>query len=296
MSLLPNLTFSAPGVPLYGGGGGGGSGSNIVASTITLDGSTQPFTATLPSGSNDGFEIRQGGGGSNVIAVATIDINNPAQAEFGVRSISSTSVIGRFEMDLTPSLGVASLNYNFNNSTVGALNMSAATGNVELAALASANGGAGNSILLGGTTSSITVKPVGLDLIPKKTNASNTAFYLPPNGSSNITSFSTIANHYYTLAVPFFVTAVEPPVQPSAGAWLSLSLDTSPGVSYLDTFDLASVSTVANDFRCGRVYTFVASAANHTMTATASNSISTLVEIPQGMILQDLGIAFPPPN
>lgn len=296
MSLLDNQTRVNLGGS-YFSSGGGGSGSNIVASTITLDGSSAPFTATLPSGSNDGFEIRQGGGGSNVIAVATIDINSPAQAEFGVRTISSTSVIGRFEMDVVPTTNLASLNYNLNNSTLGGLDILPTSATVY--GMKDTSGGANNSLVFPAFTSSIVVKPSGLDLVPKKTAASNTNFYLPPSGSSNITSFSTIANHYYSLSIPFFVTAVEPPGPPTAGSWLSLSIDTSPGVSYLDTFDLASVSTVGNDMRCSRTYSFIASAANHTMTATALNpTLSTLVEIPLGMILQDLGAsnAIPPPT
>lgn len=36
MSLLPNLTQSAPGVPLYGGGGGGSVGNTLTLSTLTF--------------------------------------------------------------------------------------------------------------------------------------------------------------------------------------------------------------------------------------------------------------------
>jgi hypothetical protein len=289
MSLLPGLTFSAPGVTLYGGGGGGGSSSNIVASTITLDGSSAPFTATLPSGSNDGFEIRQGGGGSNVVVVATVDINNPSQAEFGVRSISSTSVVGRFEMDLTPSSGLASLNYQLYGSTLGGFDIG--VGSATLYGQTSATGGAGNAIVLEGLLSSIKVNPCGRDLVPKK-SLLGANFYLPPAGSSNITSFSTIAGHAYSMALPAFVAAVEPETAPAAGSWLSLDVDTAPSVSYLDTFDLASVSTVGNDFRCSRMYNFVASSSNHTLSVTTNNNISTLVECGR-FVIEDLGIAFP---
>lgn len=290
MSLLPQLTFSAPGVPLYGGGGGGG-GSNITASTITLSGSTAPITATLPSGSNDGFEVRQGGGGSNVIAVATIDINNPSQAEFGVRSISSTTVIGRFEMDLVPTSGLASLNYQLNNSTLGGLDIQ--PGSVNLYGQPASSGGAGNAIVLEGAVSSITVKPSGRDLVAKQ-NPNGVNIYLAPGGSSNLLQFSTIAGHIYQVGVPFFATAVEPVGAPAAGSWLTLDVDTAPAVSYLDTFDLASVSTVANDFRCSRVYNFIASGAGHNLSATTNNNLSTLVEM-KGVFIEDMGNTLPEP-
>lgn len=291
MSLLTNQT-SINGTAFYfSSGGGGGSGSNIIASTITLEGSAAPITATLPSGSNDGFEVRQGGGGNNnVVIVGTIDAASSGQIEFGARVLSTTNVYARYEMDLTPSANLASLNYQQNGSTIGFVNFDGANNLTTIGSLPASSGGAGNSITFSGAASTIVVKPSGHDLVPKKILASNTNFYLPPSGSSNIAQFSTIAGHVYSLGIPFFVTAVEPVAAPTGGSFLSLDIDTSPGISYLDTYDLAQVSTVGNDMRTCRQYCFVASANGHTLSATALNpTLSTLVEIPVGMWLQDLG-------
>lgn len=295
MSLLPGLTYSAPGVTLYGGGGGGGGGGDLVASTITLTG-VNPISATLTSNPNDGFEVRNGGGGSNVVTATTIDAGNPNQAEMGIRTLSTIStvvtLIDRFEMTSVPGTLDANLTHYNQTSTLAQIDMPA-NGSLTLNGLPAASGGAANSIAILPYTSSIVVKPSNRDLVAKQ-NPNGVNGYLPPGGSSNLLQFSTIAGHLYQMAVPFFVTAVEPVGAPAAGSWLSLDVDTTPAVSYLDTFDLASVSTVANDFRCSRVYSFVASAAGHNLSATTNNNLSTLVEM-KLVTIEDLGNTIPQP-
>lgn len=81
MSLLPSATFSAPGVPLYGGGGGGGGGANPEFSTITVNGTGSIFidNTTITPANSSNIQIVNGdmsktlgtGSGGNVLEVLT---------------------------------------------------------------------------------------------------------------------------------------------------------------------------------------------------------------------------------
>lgn len=299
MSLLPGLTFSAPGVTLYGGGGGGGSGSNIVASTITLEGSTDPLEITLPASGNDGFSVRQGGA-NNALAILTIDTGSSGQAEFGIRSLSTISgnpvPRGRFEMQLIPSVDGALLSYTLdrngsgNASTIATLNFGDAGG--------TPNGGGlfigtelDASLNLGENGYQVEANS-GACLNPRSV-APTPNVYIPPTGASQtVASFSTIAGHYYEMYVPNLRVQNQPAGVPAVGAWATLDVDSAPTVSYLDTFDMASVSTVQNDLQKSPSYVFVASGAGHNLVATGSlsNSLSTAMSFGGSILIRDLGI------
>lgn len=124
-------------------------------------------------------------------------------------------------------------------------------------------------------------------------------FYVPPGGASvPLCSFSTLGFHAYQLEVPYLQVQNVPDVAPQAGAWADMSIDTAVKVTYLDTFDMASVSTIANDLQKAPVYTFVASGANHTMSATGNlaNTLSTAITLGGPLYLKDLGLVTSYPN
>ena len=297
MSLLPGLTFSAPGVTLYGGGGGGGGGQNLVVSTITMAGSTDPLEITLPAASNDGFSVRQGGG-TNALAILTIDTANAGQAELGIRSLSTIGGNAvprvRFEQQLIPSADAAILTANID--TVGAGNAS------TIATLAFGSTGSGNnglsitteesaSLIIGENGYQVRANS-GACLNPR--SAAPTAnVYVPAAGTSQtVASFSTTVGHYYEMFVPNLRVQNQPAGAPAAGAWATLDVDTAPTVSYLDTFDMASVSSIANDLQKSPSYIFLASATGHNLVATGSlsNTLSTAMTFGGPLLIRDLGI------
>ena len=294
MSLLPGLTYSAPGVPLYGGGGGG-SGSNIVASTITLSGAA-PISATFPSGANDGFEVRgNGGGGSNVVVVGTIDQASAAGAEFGLRSLSTIAgvptAIGRFEMNLIPSGNFASLNYTLNNSTLGALQYNNGTTTLDGQPISA--GGVGNELILPGTVSTISLKPYGTVLnYGQAALAVNS--YVPAAGTiTPIGSFPTTPGHLYEVRCnPRWDTV--PAGNPALGSWASLGVDATGAVPFV-TIDCAQVSTLNQQYQQNITGTFIATAATTTVEALGSlaNTVSTGVTFttPNNVVwYRDLGV------
>jgi hypothetical protein len=301
MSLLPLATFTAPGVPLYGaGGGGGGGGSNITASTITLQGSTDPLEITLPAASNDGFSVRQGGA-TNALAILTIDAANAGQAEFGIRSLSTISgnpvPRGRFEMNLIPSVDGALLSYTLdanasgNASTIGSINF----GQSDPIGV----GGGGlfletekDASLILGTNGYQIEANSGACLNPRSV-APTPNVYVPAAGTSQtVATFSTLTGHYYEMYVPNLRVQNQPAGAPAAGAWATLDVDTTPSVSYLDTFDMASVSSIANDLQKSPSYVFLASGAGHNLVATGSlsNTLSTAMTFGGPIFIRDLGV------
>jgi hypothetical protein len=300
MSLLPLATFTAPGVPLYGaGGGGGGGGSNITASTITLQGSTDPLEITLPASGNDGFSVRQGGA-NNALAILTIDTGSSGQAEFGIRSLSTISgnpvPRGRFEMNLIPSVDGALLSYTLdrnasgNASTIGSINFGQSDppgsgGGIAILTEKAA------SLTLGDSGYQVTANS-GACLNPRSV-APTPNVYVPAAGTSQtVASFSTLTGHYYEMYVPNLRVQNQPAGAPAAGAWATLDVDTAPSVSYLDTFDMASVSTVQNDLQKSPSYVFLASATGHNLVATGSlsNTLSTAMTFGGPIFIRDLGL------
>ena len=301
-SLLTNQTTVSPGSYFFAlSGSGGGGGGNLTVSTITLQGSTAPITATLPSGANDGFEVRNGGGGSNVITITTIDAGNPAQAEMGIRTLSTISGTpiprGRFEQVLVPSNDTASLSYTLdkvgagNASTIGSVVFTPGSGGAGGYVSVKGEGGSGVNIGNG----AVVATPSGSDLVQRKAAvASGGNIYVPAAGTAvNIAQFSTIAGHTYELSIPNLRVQNQPAGAPAAGAWAQLNIPDASPIYYLDTFDMASVSTIANDLqKCPR-YIFTASGTAHTLSANGSlaNTLSTAITIsPAFVYLRDLGI------
>lgn len=297
MSVYLRQTIASPGLALYGsGGGGGGGGGDLIASTITLEGSNA-ITATLASSPNDGFEVRNGGGGGNVVVVTTIDENNAAQAEMGIRTLSTIGSnvvpIGRFEMqaDGVPT-DLASLVYTLDKaasgtpSTIGRIDFKPGTapnkGTVVIAAEDGTNFTVGDGNAFTGAGSS---------LQPTKAAALANS-YVPAAGTTQtLASFSTIAGHTYELWLPNLRVQNQPASAPAAGAWCQLTVDTS-NIAYCDTFDMASVFVIQNDLQKTPSYNFTASAAGHNLQATGSlsNTVSTAISInPAAVYLRDLG-------
>jgi len=117
--------------------------------------------------------------------------------------------------------------------------------------------------------------------------------YIPPSGATQtVATFSTLAGHYYEMYVPNLRVQNEPAGAPAAGAWATLDVDSAPSVSYLDTFDMASVSTVQNDLQKSPSYVFLASGAGHNLTATGSlsNTLSTAMSFGGPIFIRDLGL------
>lgn len=298
MSVLLNQTSVAPGSYLFGSGGGAGGG-NIIASTITLEGSNA-ITATLASSPNDGFEVRNGGGGGNVVVITTIDENNAAQAEMGIRTLSTisgnTSNVGRFElqMDGLPT-DLAQLIYTLDTavsgtpSTIGSIQFKPATAPNTGTVVISGQDGTGLVVGEGNVSEAAS----GSALRPLQAAAqSGGNIYVPAAGTTQtVANFSTIAGRAYEVWIPGLRVQNQPVGAPAAGAWCQLTVNTS-NISYLDTFDMASVSTIANDFQKAASYSFIASGAAHSLEATGSlsNTLSTALTLnPPVVYLRDLG-------
>jgi hypothetical protein len=302
LSLLTQQSYANPSKSYWAasGGGGGGGGQNLVVSTIVMEGSADPLEITLPASANDGFSVRQGGA-NNPLAILTIDAGSSGQAEFGIRNLSTISgnpvPRGRFEMNLVPSFDGATLSYTLdtagsgNASTIGTINFGQ-----------SDPPGSGGGIFLGtekdasltlGTNGYQVVTNTDTALNPRSATTTATNIYVPAAGTTQaVAQFSTIAAHAYELYIPQVRIQNQPAGVPAAGAWSDLSVDTSPQVTYLDTFDMASVSTVQNDLQMSRGYTFVATAAGHQLSATGSlaNTLSTAMTFGNGVVfLRDLG-------
>lgn len=308
MSLVPNKTHyggqpdQALFAPYTVTGGGGGGGQNLVVSTIVMEGSTDPLEITLPVSANDGFSVRQGGV-NNAIAILTIDEGSAGQAEFGIRTLSTIGgnavPIGRFELQadgqptdqtrLTYTLDTVGAG---NASTIGSItfnkgNLAGSFGGVSI----TSESGAG-LVIGAGNGYNITTASVGTALNPRRATAAATNIYVPATGGPvNVTAFSTITGHAYELYIPQMRIQNQPVGVPSAGAWSDLSIDTTPAVTYLDTFDMASVSTIQNDLQISRGYTFVASGTGHALNATGFNgALSTAMTFGNGyVVLRDLG-------
>jgi hypothetical protein len=298
-SILPLRTFIASGSPLWaaaGSGGGGGGGTNLTVSSIVFEGSTDPLEITLPANSNDGFSVRQGGG-SNPIAILTVDAANAGQAELGIRSLSTIGGNpvnrGRFEMSLPPSTDVAQLSYTLdevgagNASTIGAIQFKPGTapdtGVITLAGedtQALSIGSGGVSYGAAGTRLNMFKAPI----------QSGGNIYVPASGSTQtVSQFSTVVGHAYELWIPNVRVQNQPAGAPAAGAWSQLVVDVGGGA--LETFDMASVSTIDNDLQKSANYNFVATAAGHNLQALGSlaNTVSTAFTISPAVYLRDLG-------
>lgn len=299
MSVLDNQTKANVNVALYSSGGGGGAGGDVTFSTITLTGQN-PISATLTSAPNDGFEVRNGGGGSNVIVIATIDENNAAQAEFGIRTLSTISgnavPIGRFEMsaDGLPS-DVAALTYTLDKaasgsaSTIGAITFTPGNGSNVAGdiTLKSESGGGGQASL---TIGNYQIQGNSLACLNPRIVTPTTNIYVPAAGTTQtVASISTIANHVYEVFIPNIRVQNQPAGAPAAGAWSQLGMDVGAGA--FDTFDMASVSTIQNDYQGSRNYCFQATAAGHNLQClgSLSNTLSTAFTFSQYLYVRDLG-------
>jgi hypothetical protein len=294
MSLVPLKTHISPDVALFaalGSGGGGGGGQNLTVSTIVMEGSTDPLEITLPANANDGFSVRQGGA-VNPIAILTMDEAGAGQAEFGVRTLST--IAGNTSNDGQPT-DSATLIYQFDKnvsgtpSTIGSLAF--VPGTAPATGTATLKGEDGTGITVG--NSNVIAVPAGTSLIPAKATVVGSGnIYVPAAGTTvPVAAFSTVAGHAYELYIPNLRIQNEPAGAPTAGAWSALTVDTTPA-SELATFDMASVSTIANDLLLSPVYNFTASGAAHNLQASASlaGALSTAITItPASIYLRDLG-------
>ena len=302
LSLLTQQSYAAPGTSYWAtSGSGGGGGQNLTVSTIVFEGSTDPLEITLPAAPNDGFSVRQGGG-TNALAILTIDTANAGQAEMGIRSLSTISgnavPRGRLELQVQPAIDGASLSYTLD--TVGAGSASTIGSVVFTPGSGGAGGyvsvkGEGAAVALNVGNGAVVAAPAGSDLVSRKAAVlSGGNIYVPAAGTSqNIAQFSTIAGHRYELAIPNLRVQNEPAGVPTAGAWCQLTIPDAAPITYLDTFDMASVSTIANSLEKAPVYSFVASGTGHTLAANASLSgaLSTAITIaPAQVYLRDMGI------
>lgn len=305
LSLLTQQSYAAPGTSYWAtSGSGGGGGQNLTVSTIVFEGSTDPLEITLPAAPNDGFSVRQGGG-TNALAILTIDTANAGQAEMGIRSLSTISgnavPRGRLELQVQPATDGASLSYTLDAlgagvaSTIGSVAFAPGTapgaGTVKIAG----ETGAAGPINLTVGNGAVVAAPSGSDLVNRKAAvASGGNIYVPAAGTTQtIAQFSTIAGHRYELAIPNLRVQNEPAGVPTAGAWCQLTIPDASPITYLDTFDMASVSTIANSLEKAPVYSFVASGTGHTLAANASLSgaLSTAITIaPAQVYLRDMGI------
>lgn len=303
MSLLDNQTKVNAGTSFYAttGGGGGGSGPNPVFSTITLEGSNA-ITASLPSAGNDGFEVRNGGAGNNVLVITTIDAGSSGQIEMGARTISTIGgnpvPRGRFEMQMVPASDSANLSYTLdtvgagNASTIGVISFVPGTApGAGTVVIKGENANGGGSLTIG--NGSVIAAPSGAHLECFKATVANSGnIYMPAAGTTTpIANFSTIAGHQYELWIPNLRVQNEPAGAPAAGAWTQLTIDGTP-ITYVDIFDMAAVSTIQNDLQKAPAYNFYASGASHTLSANGSlaNTLSTAITInPPVVYLRDLG-------
>ena len=128
-------------------------------------------------------------------------------------------------------------------------------------------------------------------VITGRFGATSANIYVPAAGTNQtVGSFSTVAGHVYQIEIDSLRIQNQPPGPPAAGAWSAIYVDANTA-TYLDTFDMASVSTIANDLQKSAVYTFRASAAGHNLIAQGltTNTISTAMTFPGQMTLRDLG-------
>ena len=259
-AILGNGTLATPGSAYYGQGGGGG-------------GSTSTITTLYAS----------------TINVSTMN------SEYIVNASSITS----FDMTINHQLSVADNLYiggQANNTAVygtfGNLNLNASgssTINLAIDNNITAVTSAGIS------TNVLSANAIN-DSVAKTQKASVVGtgnFYVPAAGTTQtLAQFSTTAGHLYQLEVPFLRVQNQPPGVPAVGAWADITIDTTQP-TYCDTFDMASVSTIANDLQKSAVWAFTATAAGHNLQANGflTNTLSTAITIGGGglVFLQDLG-------
>jgi hypothetical protein len=279
MSLLPGLTYSAPGVPIYGGGGGGGGGGSTIT-TSTISASTGFFSTITMEG--DGVNTGLFMEGNSIQMTTNAETAAIGGAGFAWNPVTSNLIIQ------TPSTCQLSLQTDKGNGVF--ITDDEITVNRPLYGDAGIYTGVLTLSSLNTANLTMNINPIGTDLIPKRIDGP-TSQYVPPTGQLICATFSTVPGCVYEIGCPYFVTAVQPVAAPSAGAALTIAVDTTP-IAYLDTFDLASVSTVANDFRCCRNYTFIANANGHNLLAnnTATN-VSSLAEFGQKIWIKNIGFS-----
>ena len=208
-----------------------------------------------------------GGGASTITSTLAVDVISPLPG--------NTAVAFQGTVDMSNSLAFVSSLSTANPG--GQIDMGAgftwAAGNGALVGVSSVNGAAYVPIVTG------------------KFGATTTNIYVPAAGTNQtVGSFSTVAGHLYQIEIDSLRVQNQPPGPPVAGAWSALYVDANTA-TYLDTFDMASVSTIANDLQKSPVYTFRASAAGHNLIAQGilTNTISTAMTFPGLMTLRDLG-------
>lgn len=145
------------------------------------------------------------------------------------------------------------------------------------------------------TINGVAYPPAGVQPTGRVGAESGGNIYVPAGGATQtVANFSTVSGHVYELKIPVLRIQNQPAGVNAAGAWTDLTVDTTPP-TYLDTFDMASVSTIANDLQKAPAYTFVANAANHTLVANGNpaNTLSTAITIGNAatFFLTDLGAA-----
>ena len=220
---------------------------------------------------NEGKPYYSGGGGgggsatSTVTSTLAVDVISPLPGNAAVEFIGT--------VDMSNSLAYVSSLSTANPG--GLIDMSAgfawASGNGALVGISSING--------------------AVPVVTGRFGATSANIYVPAAGTNQtVGSFSTVAGHVYQIEIDSLRVQNQPPGPPAAGAWSALYVDANTA-TYLDTFDMASVSTIANDLQRSCVYTFRASAAGHNLIAQGitTNTISTAMTFPGQMTVRDLG-------
>jgi hypothetical protein len=255
MSILDQQCRAAPGVLFadIGSGGGGGGGANPVVSTIQV-------STIIADGNTISFK-------------GNVDMS---QSEVFISSIGGKGVNGTVVQNGLDFVDGASIYFEQNKmGAVAGITFSGNDGNIL--GLSTVNGAPyPPAAALPSTTARFAATP---------------NIYVPAAGTNQtVGSFSTVAGSVYQINVDSLRVQNQPAGAPVAGAWSALYVDTTVA-SYVDTFDMASVSSIANDLQKSGVYTFKATGAGHNLIAQGilTNTLSTAMTFPAQLTLTNLG-------
>lgn len=263
-AVLGNGTLATSGLAYYGAGGGGGGGGSSTITTL--------YASTI-----------------NASTINSVFLTNTSSFVTETAQVNATLVVnGNLEFGQ-----FGSENALFQD----AAGMNIATSPGSTINFYASSGGVPDVVISQGQLSTPTVQVNNInDRVAKtlKIGAAGTGnFYVPAAGTTQtVASFSTVSGHLYQLHIPYLRVQNQPVGVPAAGTWTELVVDTTAATS-VDTFDMASVSTIANDLLKAPVYTFVASGAGHNLNAQgfATATLSTAITVGGGALLylKDLG-------
>ena len=189
MSLLPGLTYSAPGVPLYGSGGGGGGGANPQVSTLTFapNGVVNMTTSLVFNSQNTGsftdFTMDSGISANAIVTgfspggLANVQALSPPSGGNGVGiNVASTDAGGAV---------IAAANGNGNPSTLSIIaDRVIMPYDLAVSSINGATPGGGGSVPADLNLSTLTV--AGATILRGGLNMSNTSISLASDGHSGL--------------------------------------------------------------------------------------------------------------